>query len=130
MVVELEGSLAGFIPFGYPDYPREYLDRFTQKSLEALRELGIDVVATQPVIVYKDVERALKDVRGEDIDFVIAVVLSWLEAPNVIAVLKEFSSKPILLWSHTMFKEKGEWLTLGPMLGARGNSGNIGGDGV
>jgi len=86
--------------------------------LEALRELGIDVVATQPVIVYKDVERALKDVRGEDIDFVIAVVLSWLEAPNVIAVLKEFSSKPILLWSHTMFKEKGEWLTLGPMPGA------------
>ena len=110
--------LAGFIPFSYPDYPRKYIDKFTQDSIKTLRSLGLELVTTEPVIVYKDAARALDDIRGKDVDFVVALVLSWLEAPNVIAVLKEFSNKPILLWSHTMFKEKGEWLTLGPMPGA------------
>lgn len=114
----MSGPLAAFIPFGYPDYPRAYLDRFTQESVGFLKELGINLVSTEPVIVYDDTERALKDIRTKDVDFVVAVVLSWIEAPNVIAVLKEFSHKPVLLWSHTMFKENGQWLTLGPMPGA------------
>ncbi|MBS7612553.1 hypothetical protein KEJ27_10225, partial [Candidatus Bathyarchaeota archaeon] len=45
-------------------------------------------------------------------------IVSWVDAPNVIAVLREFPHKPILLWSHTVFKEGGETLTLGPMPGA------------
>lgn len=106
------------IPFGCSDYPKEYLDRFTRASIKAVEEAGVNVIATQPVLVYNDVEQVLKDARGKDVDFVIAVILSWLEAPNTITTLKEFRNKPILLWSHTVFKENEEWLTLGPIPGA------------
>jgi L-fucose isomerase-like protein len=116
-VVKLKKPKAGLIPFGYPYYPPEYLERFTQESIRVVKELGIEVSSTKPVIVYKDAERAVKDIVCEDVDFILAVVLSWLEAPNVIAVLREFSHKPILLWSHTMWEENGEILTLGPMPG-------------
>jgi L-fucose isomerase-like protein len=117
MVMHLEKPKVGLVPFGYPYYPHEYLDRFTQESIQTVKNLGLEVFSTKPVIVYDDAQRAINDIKRADTDFIIALILSWLEAPNVIAVLREFSEKPILLWSHTMFKEKGELLTLGPIPG-------------
>jgi len=111
-------ALAGFVPFGFPEYPRELLDRFVKESERTIRELGIDIVSTSPVIIYDDAQRALSDIYRKDLDFIITVILSWIEAPNFVAVLRDFFNKPILLWSHTMFKAGGEWLTLGPLPGA------------
>jgi len=108
----------GFVPFSYPDYPRELVIEFAKKSEETLRDIGLDVIATDPIITWNDVESALKLLRSEDLDSIIAAIISWVEAPNVIAVLKEFLNKPIVLWSHTMFMKNNELLTLGPLPGA------------
>ncbi|HID17663.1 TPA: hypothetical protein EYP26_05155 [Candidatus Bathyarchaeota archaeon] len=94
------------------------MDHFIKESEEAVEAVGIKLAAAGKVAVYKDVEGVLNSLRRSDWDFLIATIVSWVEAPNVIAVLREFPHKPILLWSHTMFKDKDEMLTLGSMPGA------------
>ena len=108
---------AGLVPFGYPGYPQSYLKRFTDESIEVLKELDIELITAPIVKEYPDSEKAKEALRKEDFDFLIVLILSWLEAPNAVAVVQEFSHKPILLWSHTMFKEGDEWRTLGPIPG-------------
>jgi len=114
----MEGCSAAFVAFSYPDYPEELVDRFIKESEGAVKAADVKLVVSEKVVLYKDAEKALASLKRSDWDFLIALIVSWVEAPNVIAVLKEFSRKPILLWSHTMFKEKGETLTLGAMPGA------------
>ena len=108
---------AGLVPFGYPGYPDSYLDRFAEGSKAMLKASGIELVSTLVVKTFPDATKARGILRGADFDFLIVLVLSWLEAPNVVEVVKEFPGKPILLWSHTMFQEEGEWRTLGPIPG-------------
>ena len=107
-----------YIPFSYPDYPREVVERFINASKDMLKDLGLDLIEVEPVIEFRDAEKAISALKEQDIDLIVANIISWIEAPNVIAVLKEFKDKPIVLWSHTMFKEKGKLLTLGPLPGA------------
>jgi len=103
------------IPFGYPGYPEEYLNRFTQESRDTITGLGIELKVTPIVIVRSDIAEAQEALRSEDYDFIIPLILTWLEVPNVIEAIQEMFHKPILLWSHTMFRENGELLTLGPI---------------
>jgi len=103
------------IPFGYPGYPSEILNKFRDRSHDHLKRLGIAVTPTATVIDFADARRIRDEVNKEDCEFVVVVVLSWLEAANVIEVLRDLSHKPILLWSHTMWEEKGKYLTLGPI---------------
>ena len=106
---------AVLVPFGYPGYPDSYLTRFTKESVKVLEELGVNLQCSSIVKTRPDAVEATKTLRKGDFDFLIVLILSWLEAPNVIDVVDEFSDRPILLWSHTMFKEGDEWMTLGPM---------------
>ena len=109
---------AVMIPFGYPGYPPELLKRFRDASVKHLKRLGIDLVTTPTVIEFADTRKVRQQARKEDFDFVVVLVLSWLEAPNVVEAVRDFAHKPLLLWSHTMYKEKDQWLTLGPIPGA------------
>jgi len=109
---------AALVPFGYPGYPDSYLERFRAESVKALRELGIGVSCSPMVKVRQDAGGVIQALRKEDFDFLVVLVLSWIEAPNVVDVVEEFRGRSILLWSHTMFKEGEEWMTLGPMPGA------------
>jgi len=106
------------IPFGYPGYPPEVLKKFRDGSRNHLKRLGIDVTATANVIDFADARKIRDQVSTTDCEFIVVVVLSWLEATNVIDVIRDVSHKPILLWSHTMWQEGGEHLTLGPIPGA------------
>lgn len=103
------------VPFGYPGYPDEYLIRFAKESEKTIKNQGIDVKTTPIVKAFSDSNAAAGIIRNEDADFITVLILSWLEAPNVVETLRESFGKPILLWAHTMFHEKGEKLTLGPM---------------
>jgi len=106
------------IPFGYPGYPDEVMKRFRNESVQHLRNLGMTVKAMPNVIDFDDARKLRAEVAGKDCEFVVVVVLSWLEATNVIEVVRDLAHKPILLWSHTMWKEKGQTWTLGPIPGA------------
>lgn len=103
------------VPLGYPDYPREIVDKFIEKSREMIGGLGIDLVTTDAVIKEGDVEKATKLIRETEFDFTIPLIVSWVEAPIAVAVLRDFFDKPILLWSHTTYQEGGKIITLGPI---------------
>ncbi len=106
------------IPFGYPGYPDELIERFRNESVKHLKRLGIDIKTMPDVINFADAKRTREQVRKEDFEFVVVVVLSWLEATNVIEAVRDCAGSPILLWSHTMWQDKKQWWTLGPIPGA------------
>ena len=103
------------VPFGYPGYPMEYLKRFTNESIGTFSDLGIEVVTTPIVIDRKDIVKARSVIEREEADFITPLLLSWLEAPDLVETLRESLHKPVLLWSHTMFEEDGELVFIGPM---------------
>lgn len=106
------------VPFGYPDYPKEMLERFTRESTQLIEKLGVQVLTTPIVITLENIESARKHLQESNPDVIIALVLSWMEATNFMAVLADYLHMPLLLWSHTRFREKGELLTLGALDGA------------
>ena len=103
-----------FIPFSYPDYPEEIVDKYIGLSKEMLKRIGINFVATDKVINSDDIIKVIKQIKLEEFDFIIANIVSWVEAPNVLGVLDHFKRESkICLWSHTTYKENGEIITLG-----------------
>jgi len=106
------------VPFGYPDYPRELLERFTNESQQVIEKLNAEVETAPIVITSEDVESARRYIQESNSELIIALILSWMEAPNSLAVLGDYLHKPLLLWSHTKFRENGELLTLGPLAAA------------
>ena len=106
------------VPFGYPDYPRELLERFTNESQQAIDTLDVRVETTPIVITSENIEPTRRYIHEFNPEVIVALILSWMEAPNFLAVLGDYLHRPLLLWSHTRFKENGEILTLGPLAGA------------
>ncbi|MCX7730861.1 MAG: hypothetical protein N2205_06560, partial [Candidatus Caldatribacterium sp.] len=103
------------VPFGYPDYPIELLHRFLQMSRDMLTGMNLEVGELSPILVWRDVAPAVEKIRCSDHDALVALLLSWVEAPNVVATLRDFFHQPILLWAHTPFMENGERLTMGAL---------------
>lgn len=93
------------VPFGYPEYPQEMLRHYTDASVQALTALGLEVDCTPMVITERDVPAARVQARESEADLVVLLVLSWIEAQLVPAVLQEEFGRPLLLWSHTTFRE-------------------------
>ena len=107
---------AMLVPFGYPDYPQELLDRFLEQSKEVLVANGLDLLSIPPVIVEEDVAEARRLLGQADYDLLVVLLLSWVEAPLLVATLEDrLANSPIVLWSHTTFEQDGERLTLGPL---------------
>ncbi len=103
------------LPFGYPDYPRTDVDRWVAESVRALAAMGLDVVPATPVIVPADVEPALEALRRGDYDCIVAVLITWVEAPLLVATLRPFRHVPVLLWSHTTYMDGPSRVTLGAL---------------
>ena len=107
---------AMLVPFGYPDYPPELLQRFLERSKEALLASGVDLLSAPLVTVEEEVAPARRALREAEYDLLVVLLLSWVEAPLLVATLEDrLTTCPILLWSHTTFEEGGERLTLGPL---------------
>jgi L-fucose isomerase-like protein len=106
------------VPFGYDGYPPELLTKFKAASTRHLRRLGIEVTTTPTIIDFKDARKLREKIAADPCEFVVVLVLSWLEAPNVIEAVRDLSHKPILLWSHTTWDEGDTTLTVGPIPGS------------
>ena len=103
------------VPLSYPDYPREVVDRFIKQSADAVRSLGIDLAVTEVLVTEKNIEAVRKALRENEFDFTIPLIVSWHEAPNVVAAMRDVFDRPMLLWTHTTYREGNETLTLGPI---------------
>jgi L-fucose isomerase-like protein len=93
------------VPFGYPDYPQDLLRRYTDASVQALTNLDLQVECTPMVVVGKDVPAARKQARESEADLIVLLVLSWIEVPLIPDTLHDVFGRPLLLWSHTTFRE-------------------------
>jgi len=110
---------AVMVPFGYWGYPEELMDRLQQESEDMIRSLGIDVTTVSRVNVWDDAKTTAAQLRCQECDFVVVLILTWLEAQILVETLQEEFNTPLLLWSHTMFpSEDGkEMLNLGAIAG-------------
>lgn len=104
-----------YVPFGYPDYPAEVLSRMVHNSLTSLEQMDVEVLPAPPVITLDDVEPARAFLHRETYDAIVLVLVSWVEAPLLIATLRPFRDVPVILWSHTTFMEGDNRVTLGAL---------------
>jgi L-fucose isomerase-like protein len=106
-------SRIAVIPFGYPEYPRGDLDHYAQESITFLTNMEVDVVRVPSVIVQADITPAVQLLKTADYDAIAIVLLSWVEAPLLVATLRPFITCPMLLWTHTTYMDGASRVTLG-----------------
>lgn len=107
----MEKIKAGFVGFGCSAYPREVIEKRSKEAKEGVKNKGIEVVYTDPVSTLKEANRAIEDLSKEKIDFLILCIASWIESPMVMAVAREFSHKPILLWGLGGYTQNGSLIS-------------------
>jgi hypothetical protein len=74
-------------------------------SYLALEHMGLDVLRVPPVINFEDVADAIAYLHREEYDAILLVLVSWVEAPLLIATVRPFRTVPMVLWSHTTFMD-------------------------
>ena len=113
----MEPIKAGYVAFGTKFYVPEDLKKISSGAEKQLTDAGIELFRTDPVVGEGEhVERAIRELKSKDWDFLIANIINWIDCRGVVRVLKEFKSKPIVLYSFGGFT-KGDTL-ISPAAGA------------
>jgi L-fucose isomerase-like protein len=111
---------AGFVGFGCVSYPREVIEKRSEKAREELEKAGLELLYTHPVGTFEEADRAIEDLKKEDFDFLILCIASWIESPIVIRVTDEFRDKPILLWGLGGYTQNGSLVSPASQAGTSG----------
>lgn len=97
---------AGYVSFGTSFYEPARLKSISARAEGQLRSAGIELSATDPVFGEgKEVERAIRELKTGDWDFLIANIINWIDYRGVIRVLMEFRHEPIVLYSFGGFTD-------------------------
>lgn len=104
------------IPFGYPDYPRQVVESQVEEAKRLLASLGALFLST--VFTRTDALAARERLQALNPELVVAMLVSWLEAPNLFDALGDWFGRPLVLWSHTTITLEGRKQTLGAFVGA------------
>jgi hypothetical protein len=97
---------AGYVPFGTMFYKPENLVRISLRAEKQLEEAGIELVKTAPVYGEgPESARAVRELKREEWDFLIANVINWIDVRGVMRVLMEFRNAPVVLYSLGGFTE-------------------------
>jgi L-fucose isomerase-like protein len=97
---------AGYVSFGTQFYEPENLKTISGRAEKQLADAGIELVRTDPVYGEgEEVTRAIRELRKEQWDFLIANIINWIDIRGVIRVLREFKHEPIILYSFGGFTE-------------------------
>ncbi len=91
-----------FLPFGYPGYPQQAMLEHIKASEDYLKKIGVNAVSARPVVNLCDCEDAIRIASADNYDYVIVLISTWIESPNVMNILSAagLEDKPLLLWSH------------------------------
>jgi L-fucose isomerase-like protein len=101
----MESLSAGYVSFGTEFYVPEKLQVITARAEKQLREAGINLVRTDPVVSLGQEERAIRELKAAPWDFLIANVINWIDPRAATRLLYEFRDQPILLYSLGGFTE-------------------------
>lgn len=90
---------AGYVSFGTQYYRPENLAALTRGAEAQLRGAGIALVRTDPVFGEgAEPDRAIRELRAAEWDFLFANVMNWVEVRGVMRVLLAFRDRPVLLY--------------------------------
>jgi L-fucose isomerase-like protein len=97
---------AGYVSFGTQFYEPARLKEISARAEKQLRDAGIELVRTDPVYGEgAEAERAIREIKGQEWDFLFANIINWIEVRAVTRVLLEFRDQPVLLYSLGGFTE-------------------------
>ncbi|HSV92152.1 MAG TPA: hypothetical protein VLH81_03710 [Desulfobacterales bacterium] len=104
----MDGLKAGYVSFGTRYYEPANLAMISGRAEAQLEQAGIALVRTAPVFGEgPEPERAIRELRAGDFDFLFANIVNWIEVRGVLRVLLEFRHLPVLLYSLGGFTEGG-----------------------
>jgi L-fucose isomerase len=87
-------------------YQPKRLKEISARAERQLEAAGIELTKTDPVFGEGgEPERAIRELKAGDWDFLIANVVNWIETRGVMRVLMEFRDRPLVLYSFGGFTE-------------------------
>ncbi|GAK56093.1 L-fucose isomerase-like protein [Candidatus Vecturithrix granuli] len=102
----MEPLKAGYVSFGTMYYKPEKLREISGRAEQQLTARGIELIRTDPVFGEdQEPDRAIRELKAQEWDFLIANVINWIDTRGVIRVLMEFRDKPLVLYSFGGFTE-------------------------
>ena len=111
---------AGFVGFGEVNTPAEIISRKVGEAEKLLKDLGIDLVRTDPVSDDphgQQAQRAVQELKREQFDLLVVCIAGWIPSWAVIRITSEFADKPMLLWGLTGYTQGGRLITTADQAG-------------
>jgi L-fucose isomerase-like protein len=97
---------AAYVAFGTMYYEPKRLREISARAEKQLEEAGIELIRTDPVYGEgEEPERAIRELKGRDFDFLIANIINWIDYRGVMRVLLEFRHEPMVLYSFGGFTD-------------------------
>ena len=112
---------AGYVAFGTMFYEPANLEKISARAEKQLEDAGIELVKTAPVFG-EDIEpeRAIKELKSREWDFLIVNIINWIDTRGVFRVLMEFRNEPMVLYSFGGYTDEDGTL-ISPAAGGRIN---------
>lgn len=106
--------------FGEVNSPRELIERKCAAAREAVAELGLDVVAIDPVSDDPGgatEQRARQELGSIQFDLLVICIAGWIPSQTVINVIDPFRAVPMVLWGLTGEYRDGRLVTTADQAG-------------
>jgi L-fucose isomerase-like protein len=111
---------AGFVGFGEVNSPAEIIRKKVGGAEKLLKDLGLDLVRTDPVRddpKGQEAERAVRELKREEFDLLVVCIAGWIPSWAVIRITGEFTHKPMLLWGLAGYTQGGRLVTTADQAG-------------
>jgi L-fucose isomerase-like protein len=103
-------------------YKPENLQKISARAEKQLTDAGIELIRTNPVFgEAEEPERAIRELKSRDWDFLIVNIINWIDTRGVFRVLQEFRHEPMVLYSFGGWTDENGTL-ISPAAGAGSTS--------
>lgn len=92
----------------FKGYPEERINKLLDESVDEIKKYHVNANVLGPIFTFKDAKNIRIKGVNNNYDFVVLLMITWTEAADMFYLIKDFLNKPVLLWSHTMWKEEDE----------------------
>ena len=97
---------AGYVSFGTMFYEPANLKMISSTAEKQLIDAGLELITTDPVFGEgPEPERAIRELKGKDWDFLFINIINWIDTRGVFRVLHEFRNEPMILYSYGGFTD-------------------------
>ena len=102
----MEKICVGYVSFGTMFYEPANLQMISKRAEKQLAEAGLELFVTAPVYGEgPEPERAIRELKSKEWDFLFVNILNWIDTRGVFRVLHEFRNCPMILYSFGGFTD-------------------------